>query len=115
MEVFYDYNIDHLTPVGDFDDRKMVDLLFNEALPGVEVNIQAPNFGSTAFSFRTEDGKVYMGRNYDFKFDTSAMMCYCHPKDSNAKMNPFSGVSRNARSFWVEPVLPFCRLTRILI
>lgn len=81
MEVFYDYNIDNLTPVGELTDQGMVELLFNEALPGVSVNIEAPNFGCTAFTLNADDGKVYMGRNYDFKYDTSAMMCYCHPKD----------------------------------
>lgn len=81
MEVFYDYNIDHLTPAGDITDQEMVSLILNEALPGVPVQIEAPNFGCTAFTLKTDDGKVYMGRNYDFKFDTSAMMCFCHPEN----------------------------------
>lgn len=39
MEVFYDYDLDHLTPTGELDDQGMVELLLNEALPGIPVQI----------------------------------------------------------------------------
>lgn len=81
MEVFYDYNLDNLTPTGEMNDQKMVELVLTEALPGMNVAIEAPNFGCSAFTLKASDGNVYLGRNYDFKFDTSAMMCVCHPKD----------------------------------
>ena len=116
MEVFYDYDINHLTPTGELDDQGMVALLLEEALPGVPVQIEAPNFGCTAFSLEADDGKVYMGRNYDFKYDTSAMMCYCHPQDgyrsvcfsalSNLGMNdPFESDSTMA-AMLVAPLIP---------
>lgn len=116
MEVFYDYNIDHLTPTGELDDQGMVKLLLDEALPGVPVQIEAPNFGCTAFTLKADDGNIYMGRNYDFKFDTSAMMCYCHPKDgyrsvcfsalSNLGMNdPFESETTTA-AMLVAPLIP---------
>ena len=81
MEVFYDYDIDKLTPVGVYDDQALLQLALDQALPGIPVGIQAPNFGCTAFTLQASDGRVYMGRNYDFRTDASAMMCYCHPKN----------------------------------
>lgn len=81
MEIFYDYNIDNLTPVGLYDNQEMVNLILKEALPGVDVNITAPNFGCSAFTLKASDGNIYMGRNYDFKLDTSAMQVICHPKN----------------------------------
>lgn len=81
MEVFYGYDIDHLTPKNLSNDQEMVNLILQEAIPGVKANITAPNFGCTAFTLKADDGKIYMGRNYDFKNDASAMMCVCHPKD----------------------------------
>lgn len=86
MEVFYDYDLDNLTPVGPYSDQRMLELILKEAMPGMSVQMQAPMFGCTAFSFRAADGKTYMGRNYDFLQDTSAMMCYCHPKDGYASV-----------------------------
>ncbi len=116
MEVFYDYDIDHLTPFGELDDQGMVGLLLNEALPGIPVKIEAPNFGCTAFTLKANDGKIYMGRNYDFKYDTSAMMCFCHPRNgyssvcfsalSNLGMNdPFESETTLA-AMLVAPLIP---------
>ncbi|MDO5434984.1 MAG: linear amide C-N hydrolase [Clostridia bacterium] len=116
MEVFYDYDIDDLTPTGELDDEGMVALLLNEALPGIPVQITAPDFGCTAFTLKADDGKVYMGRNYDFKYDTSAMMCHCHPKDgyssvcfsalSNLGMNdPFESETTMA-AMLAAPLIP---------
>ena len=44
------------------------------------VHIKAPDFGCSAFTLQEADGNVLMGRNYDFKRDTSAMLVYCEPK-----------------------------------
>lgn len=43
--------------------------------------MKAPNFGCSAFCTQGTDGHTLMGRNYDFKNDTSAMLVYCTPKD----------------------------------
>lgn len=86
MDVCYEYDIDNLTPRGPFSNDDMAALILGEALPGVEVDITAPDFGCTAFTVKAADGRIYMGRNYDFKFDTSAMMCICHPKNGYASV-----------------------------
>lgn len=86
MEVQYEYDIDALTPTDGFSDEKMAELLLAQALPGVPVQIEAPDYGCTAFTVKAANGKVYMGRNYDFKFDTSAMMCVCRPKNGYASV-----------------------------
>lgn len=86
MEVFYDYNLDNLTPVGMYDNQAMLNTILEEAMPGVGANITAPQYGCSAFTLKADDGKVYMGRNYDFRFDSSAMQVYCHPKDGYASV-----------------------------
>lgn len=88
MEICYDYDFDNLvSPAGVYDDADIVKRLLNEALPGIEVNISMPDFGCSAFTLEAADGNVYMGRNYDFKYDTSAMQVYCHPKDGYASVS----------------------------
>lgn len=55
--------------------------MVGEALPYAPINIETPKFGCSSFGITTKDGKVLMGRNYDFKTDTSAIMVRCEPKD----------------------------------
>ncbi|MBO2517170.1 MAG: hypothetical protein CW338_07875, partial [Clostridiales bacterium] len=88
MEVFYDYDIEDLIlPPGVYDDQAAMNLFLNAAAPGYEFELTAPDFGCSAFTLTASDGKVYMGRNYDFKFDSSAMQVYCHPKDGYASVS----------------------------
>lgn len=81
MDIKYDYSLDNMIDYGITDDQTMIDAILKEALPLLPVKIKAPNFGCTAFTLTDTDGDVHMGRNYDFKNDTSAMMVYCTPKD----------------------------------
>ena len=81
MDVKYDYSLDNIIDYGIQDDQTMIDAILKEALPLLPVKIKAPNFGCTAFTLTDTDGDVHMGRNYDFRKDTSAMLVYCTPKD----------------------------------
>ena len=54
--------------------------IVQEVLPDYPVNLKMPNFGCSAFTMKNPDS-VMMGRNYDFKNDTSSMLVYCSPKD----------------------------------
>ena len=45
------------------------------------MKVRVPSFGCSAFTAQTADGKTLMGRNYDFKNDTSALLVYCTPKN----------------------------------
>ena len=81
MDVKYDYSIENVINRGIEDDRMMIDSMLKEVLPLLPVKMKAPNFGCTSFSLTDTDGDVHMGRNYDFKSDTSAMLVYCTPKD----------------------------------
>ena len=81
MDVQYDYNLDDIIDYGIQDDQTMIDAILKEALPLLPVKIKAPNFGCTAFTLADTDGDIHMGRNYDFKKDTSCMLVYCEPKD----------------------------------
>ena len=80
MDVKYDYDLDRLIEYGITDNQSFVDAIVKEALPILPVHIKAPDFGCSAFTLQEADGNVLMGRNYDFKRDTSAMLVYCEPK-----------------------------------
>lgn len=81
MDVKYDYDLDRLIEYGITDNQSFVDAIVKEALPILPVHIKAPDFGCSAFTLQEADGNVLMGRNYDFKRDTSAMLVYCEPED----------------------------------
>lgn len=81
MNVDYDYQLDDIIKRGITDDQSMIDAILDEALPLLPVKIKAPKFGCTAFTLTDENGQTHMGRNYDFKRDTSAMLVYCTPKN----------------------------------
>ena len=80
MDVTYDYSIDDVINYGITDNQSMIDAILKETLPLLPVKMKAPNYGCSAFA-TVSDGHILMGRNYDFKRDTSAMLVYCTPKD----------------------------------
>ncbi len=80
MEVLYDYDLDAVIARGIHDDQSMIDAMLREALPMVPVKVEPPNFGCTAFTMAEEGNGVLMGRNYDFAYDSSALLTYCAPK-----------------------------------
>lgn len=80
MKVCYDYNLDRIIS-GDIDgDQQYINRILNEAFPFLPVKLQAPKFGCSAFSSMAVNGSWLMGRNYDFRNNTSSMMIYCNPK-----------------------------------
>ena len=81
MDVKYSYDLDRIINYGITDTQSFIDAVVKEALPLLPVTIKVPSFGCTAFTLTDNDGDVHMGRNYDFKLDTSAMLVYCTPKD----------------------------------
>lgn len=90
MEIYYDYSMDDLIlPAGEYEDitSEYQRRLMEAALPGLNLDVQTRDFGCSAFTLAAADGKVYMGRNYDFKFDTSAMQLFCHPKDGYSSVS----------------------------
>ena len=80
MDVKYDYSIDDVINYGITDNQSMIDAILKEALPLLPVKMKAPQFGCSAFA-TVLDRHIVMGRNYDFKRDTSAMLVYCAPKN----------------------------------
>ncbi len=81
MDIKYDYSLDDVINYGITDNQTLNDAILKEVLPLLPVSIKAPDFGCTAFTLTDTDGDVHMGRNYDFRNDTSAMLVYCTPKD----------------------------------
>ncbi len=80
MDVRYRYDLDRIIARGVMGDQENIDAILKEALPLAPVHMQAPQFGCSAFTLSAKD-KSLMGRNYDFKLDTSTMMVHCAPAD----------------------------------
>ena len=81
MDIKYDYSLDDIIDYGITDDQTMIDAILKESLPLIPAKINVPDYGCTSFTLTDTDGDVHMGRNYDFRKNTSAMMVYCEPKD----------------------------------
>ncbi len=80
MDVKYNYSVQDVMDYGITDTQTFVDAILKEALPLLPVKIDVPDFGCSVFTMEDVDGNILMGRNYDFRFDTSAMLVYCAPK-----------------------------------
>ncbi len=78
MEIKYDYSIEDIIDYGIESNQDMFDAILEEALPLLPVKMESPSFACSAFSMNV-DGNNLMGRNYDFKNNTSAMLVYCSP------------------------------------
>ena len=81
IDIKYDYSLKDVIDYGIKDNQSFADAILKEALPLIHVSIKVPSFGCSAFTIRTQDGKVMMGRNYDFKLDTSALLVHAAPAD----------------------------------
>ncbi|MDY2856858.1 MAG: linear amide C-N hydrolase [Oscillospiraceae bacterium] len=81
MDIKYDYNLDNVINYGIDDTQSLVDAIVKESLPLLPIHMDVPDFGCSAFSIKDTDSNVLMGRNYDFKNDSSSMLLYCTPKD----------------------------------
>lgn len=80
MEIKYDYSIEDIIDYGIESNQDMFDAILDEALPLLPVSMEAPSFGCSAFGITATNGNNIMGRNYDFKKNTSAMLVKCSPK-----------------------------------
>lgn len=83
--VAYRYNLDAIIKAGVEDDQSYIDAVCKQVLPGIPVKVEAPKFACSAFCAEAP-GSVLMGRNYDFKDDTSALLVSTHPKDGYASI-----------------------------
>lgn len=81
MDVKYNYSIDDVLNCDISDTQSFIDAIVKESLPLLPVHIDAPDFGCSAFSVKDVNNDVLMGRNYDFRNNTSAMIVHCKPKD----------------------------------
>ena len=81
MNVKYAYSIDDVIAYGIKGNETMIEAIVKESIPILPVHIEVPSFGCSAFRMQDEKSNVLMGRNYDFKNNTSALLVYCEPKD----------------------------------
>lgn len=80
MNVTYPYDLNAIIERGITDDQSMIDGIVREALPFLPVSIKVPSFGCSAFTLTDTGHNVLMGRNYDFRYDTSALLVHCIPE-----------------------------------
>lgn len=81
MNVGYDYNLDNILAGDIRNDADFIHAVIKEVLPGVPIKYESPQFGCSAFSTKLKGGSYRMGRNYDFRNNTSAMIIHNSPKD----------------------------------
>lgn len=81
MNVEYDYDLDKMIDRGITDTQSFIDAVISEALPLLPIKMEAPDFSCSAFGITLTDGDNVMGRNYDFRYDSSAMLVYCAPSN----------------------------------
>lgn len=81
MNVSYSYDLDAIIHYGITDDQSMINAILKEALPFLPVSIKVPSFGCSAFTLTDTGQNVLMGRNYDFRYDTSAILVHCKPEN----------------------------------
>lgn len=81
MTVKYDYDTYAIIDSGFTDTQGFVDALIKEALPLLPIKLKLPSYGCSVYRAENTEGDVIMGRNYDFKLDTSCLAVICEPKD----------------------------------
>lgn len=98
MDIRYDYSIDDIIDYGVTDDASMFNAIIGESLPLLPISMKTPSFSCSAFTLTDTDGAAHMGRNYDFRYNTSAMLVYCTPKDGyrSVAFAALDNVSANA-------------------
>lgn len=81
MTVKYDYDVQNIIDSGFSDTEEYVQATVKEALPLLPVKIKLPSYGCSTYRAENAEGQAIMGRNYDFKLDTSCMIVTCIPEN----------------------------------
>ncbi len=81
MDVKYRYSLDNVIKRDITDNDEFIKAIVRESIPGLPVKMKAPDFGCSVFCIKDMAEHTLMGRNYDFKNDTSALMVHCAPED----------------------------------
>ncbi len=82
IDIEYDYDLDEIINMGISSDQSYIDNIIGAVLPGLPVKIRIPDFGCSSFNMHNSvNNHNLMGRNYDFKRNTSAMLVRCTPKN----------------------------------
>lgn len=100
MDISYDYDLKHIIHdisdyrkifPGQLTDTIITEAIWKEALNDTNPSIDFSHFGCTAFKMLENQigSKIFrMGRNYDFKDNTSCMLVYCDPKSLDCESMP---------------------------
>ena len=86
VDISYGYDLDAIIARDVRDDQAYIDAVLAQVLPGLPVHVEAPQFACSAFCAPATNGRVFTGRNYDFKDDTSALLVRTRPRDGYASI-----------------------------
>ena len=87
IKIKYDYDTQSIIDANVADTQEFTDAVIKESLPLLPIKIEVPSFGGSTCKAFTDSGDTIMGRNYDFKLDTSCLLVYCEPKNENVTSN----------------------------
>ncbi len=115
-DVKYRYDLDRVISCGFDDAQEAADAMLAEAFPHMHVEYSPPDFGCTAFSLPDTGCGSMMGRNYDFKLDTSSMLVRTSPRggrrsvafaalDNISVKDPLSSFKARAASSLLSPFI----------
>ncbi len=102
MEVLYDYDLDRIIDRGIKDDKTMIDAIIKEIDPSLSIDVEIPSFGCTAFTMDDCGNGTMMGRNYDFKYDSSAMLVHSKPRNGYESV-AFAGLNNVSANRPLDP------------
>ena len=101
MDVLYDYNLDAVMSSGFQCENQLREAIFKDALGTTKSNaeLKLSTFGCTAFKIGAKgQNQIRMGRNYDFKDDTSVMLVHCPCITDGGKVRRYASVGFAALS-----------------
>lgn len=81
MTVKYDYDTQAIIDYGINNTQDYLDAVVKESMPLLPISIKLPSYGCSVYRAVDDKGTAIMGRNYDFKLDTSCMLVRCNPKN----------------------------------
>lgn len=97
IKIKYDYDTQNIIDANVADTQEFTDAVIKESMPLLPIKIEVPSFGCSTYRAFTDYGDTIMGRNYDFKLDTSCLLVYCEPEDGykNISFSALNNVSAN--------------------
>ena len=83
MEYKGEYKLDDMLSANICSDKDLVEWVQKAEFCGLPINYDLSRFGCASFKANTPDGKIFLGRNFDYP-ETDTVMVYSAPKNGYA-------------------------------